>query len=75
MNYADIKLGTWYPQGGMYGIVDGMYTLAKELGVQFHFGEAATGIESYNGKAVAVHTKSDSYKADTIVGAADGACL
>ena len=21
MNYADIKLGTWYPQGGMYSII------------------------------------------------------
>ncbi len=26
MNYADIKLGTWYPQGGMYKIVEGMYS-------------------------------------------------
>ena len=25
MNYADIKLGTWYPHEGMYKIVDGMY--------------------------------------------------
>lgn len=71
MNYADIKLGTWYPQGGMYGIVEGMYTLAKELGVKFQFGEAVTSIESYDGKAVAVHTKSDSYKVHTVVGAAD----
>lgn len=37
MNYADIKLGTWYPQGGMYSIVEGMYKLAVELGVQFRF--------------------------------------
>ena len=33
MNYADIKGGTWYPQGGMYTVVEGMYKLAKELGV------------------------------------------
>ena len=36
MNYADIKLGTWYPQGGMGKIIEGMVTLAKELGVQFY---------------------------------------
>ena len=32
MNYADIKLGTWYPMGGMYKIVEGMYQVALELG-------------------------------------------
>jgi len=37
MNYADIKGGTWYPEGGMYSIVKAMHTLATELGVQFFF--------------------------------------
>ncbi len=36
MNYADIKLGTWYPMGGMGKIIDGMVTLAESLGVTFH---------------------------------------
>ena len=30
MNYADIKGGTWFPKGGMYSIVEGMYKIAKE---------------------------------------------
>ncbi|MFX9020058.1 FAD-dependent oxidoreductase, partial [Acinetobacter baumannii] len=37
MNYADIKGGTWYPQGGMVKIAEGMYQLALSLGVQFIF--------------------------------------
>jgi phytoene desaturase len=37
MNYADIMLGTWYPQKGMYEVVNGMHTLAEELGVKFVF--------------------------------------
>ncbi len=49
MNYADIKLGTWYPQGGMYQIANGMYELAKELGVTFCFNTDVTAIE-VNGK-------------------------
>jgi phytoene desaturase len=36
MNYADIALGTWYPQGGMVKIAQGMTALAKELGVEIH---------------------------------------
>ncbi|MDQ3393752.1 MAG: FAD-dependent oxidoreductase, partial [Bacteroidota bacterium] len=39
MNYADIKLGTWYPMGGMYKIVEGMVALAQSLGVKFNFDE------------------------------------
>ena len=31
MNYADTHLGTWYPKGGMYRIVEAMYALAREL--------------------------------------------
>jgi phytoene desaturase len=37
MNYADIKLGTWYPKGGMHRVVAGMHQLATEKGVVFHF--------------------------------------
>ncbi len=54
MNYADIKLGTWYPQGGMYSIVNAMYELAKELGVKFYFDHAATAIDVADNKAIAV---------------------
>ena len=64
MNYADIKLGTWYPQGGMYAVVNGMYTLAKELGVQFCFNEEVTGIEIKDGKAKAVITQTNTNIAD-----------
>ncbi|MCX6315315.1 MAG: FAD-dependent oxidoreductase [Sphingobacteriales bacterium] len=39
MNYADIKLGTWYPKGGMYKIVEGMFAVGlnkKIEGLQHH---------------------------------------
>jgi phytoene desaturase len=51
MNYADIVGGTWYPQNGMYSIVQGMYNLAKELGVQFQFNANAKKIITQNNKA------------------------
>ncbi len=54
MNYADIKGGTWYPENGMYSIVDGMYTLAKELGVKFKFSENVTNINVSGGVAMGV---------------------
>ncbi len=44
MNYADIQLGTWYPKGGMFKVVEGMVTLAESLGVKFHYDEAVTSV-------------------------------
>lgn len=35
MNYADFVLGTWHPEGGMYKVVEGMVSLAEQLGVNF----------------------------------------
>ncbi|WP_281615872.1 phytoene desaturase family protein [Flammeovirga sp. SubArs3] len=37
MNYADLKLGTWYPQGGFGKVIEGFEKLAIEKGVIFHF--------------------------------------
>ncbi len=51
MNYADIKGGTWYPEGGMYAVVDGMYRLALGLGVTFYFNENARKINVRGKKA------------------------
>jgi phytoene desaturase len=45
MNYADIKGGTWFPRGGMYAVVEAMYQLAIELGVEFKFNETVSSFE------------------------------
>lgn len=37
MNYADLKLGTWYPKGGMHELVKALYEIAKKNGARFHF--------------------------------------
>jgi phytoene desaturase len=71
MNYADIKGGTWYPEGGMYAIVDGMYRLAKELGVQFHFSEDAQEIVIEKSSAKKLLTNKGSYDAEVIISGAD----
>jgi phytoene desaturase len=74
MNYADIKLGTWYPRGGMYRIAAGMYSLAKELGVKFYFGHDVGQIRVEDGIATEVIIKGDtpvSFKADVVIGSAD----
>ena len=51
MNFADIKLGTWYPEGGMYKIIESMLSLAKEKGVKFYSNEEVKKF-SYSNKSV-----------------------
>lgn len=71
MNYADIELGTWYPMGGMYKIIEGMVSLAKELGVDFKFNNEVTQIKTLNNKVEKVSTPNGDYFADIIVAGAD----
>ena len=79
MNFADIKGGTWYPENGMFSIVDAMYTLAIELGVKFHFNENVSAIaikENYaNGIKSEIFENGEmtakNYNADVVVATAD----
>ena len=77
MNYADIKGGTWYPQNGMYSIVDGMVKVAKSLGVQFKLGEEVMHVEVENGIATKVISivketgTQENYSFDVLIGAGD----
>lgn len=71
MNYADIKGGTWYPQGGMYAVVDAMYKLAVELGVEFRFDEPVTSLDIQKGKVKAVITANGAYTSDAVISGAD----
>jgi phytoene desaturase len=71
MNYADIKGGTWYPDGGMFQIVKAMYDLAVELGVEFRFEEEVTTISIQKNAVKEVVTKKGRYTADVVIGGAD----
>jgi phytoene desaturase len=71
MNYADIRGGTWYPRGGMYAVVDGMYRLALELGVKFHFEEKVTAIESAGHRVKRIVTCKNFYEPDALISGAD----
>src|SRR5215203_6125015 len=71
MNYADIVGGTWYPNGGMYSVVQGMHRLAVELGVQFQFNETAEEIIIDKHAARRVRTNKNEYAADAVIGGAD----
>jgi phytoene desaturase len=71
MNYADIIGGTWYPEKGMFSIVDGMRKLAEELGVVFRYNENAEQIIIEKCAAKKLVTDKGEYVADAIISGAD----
>ncbi|MFA7380716.1 MAG: phytoene desaturase family protein [Bacteroidia bacterium] len=71
MNFADIKLGTWYPMGGMHNIVKAMHSLAIELGVNFIFDEAAKGFDITGKDVISLRTDTNKLNVDAVVAAAD----
>lgn len=77
MNYADMIGGTWYPENGMYSIVQAMHQLATELGVQFYFNEEVQAINVEDKKVKSITTKNmftqqiNSFDADVVIGGAD----
>lgn len=71
MNYADVKLGTWFPVGGMYEIVKAMHRLAEEQGVRFLFNQNVEEIKTVDGKATGVVVNGEYREADVIVSGAD----
>jgi len=75
MNHADIKLGTWYPQGGMHHIGRSMHELACSLGVKFYFNHEVIGMDVENHQIKTVNVLHNGerikFQADVIVGGAD----
>ncbi len=71
MNYADIVLGTWYPMGGMYKIVEAMVNVAKQQGVKIKSGEVVSKINVENGTAKSVVSNGNTIEADIIIASAD----
>jgi phytoene desaturase len=71
MNYADLALGTWYPQNGMNEIIKAMVKIAEEQGVEIKLNAEVKHIRTENKKALGVETNLGFFEADVVVAAAD----
>jgi phytoene desaturase len=71
MNYAGLKLGTWYPQGGFGKLVDAMVLVATMNGTKIHFKSPVSRIliENNRVRGVLVNGKEKSF--DAVVSGAD----
>ncbi|KOS06570.1 phytoene dehydrogenase [Flavobacterium akiainvivens] len=71
MNYADIKLGTWYPMGGFGKVIDAFVKLAEQKGVTFYFDADVKGFDVSSGEVTKVITDKGDFEADVVVSSAD----
>jgi phytoene desaturase len=71
MNYADIKLGTWYPMGGMYKLVEAMKLVAESQGANFHFNSAVKSISTNHGSVNGLLLNSQFVSTDVLIASAD----
>jgi UDP-galactopyranose mutase (EC 5.4.99.9) len=45
LSHADLNLGVYYPEGGLYAVVEALRDLGTELGVEFRTDTRVTGID------------------------------
>jgi phytoene desaturase len=71
MNYAGLKLGTWYPKGGFGKVTEAMMKVAEKNGVYFHFNSPVEKIIVERNSAVSIVVNDDVIHFDGIVASAD----
>ncbi len=71
MNYADIVLGTWYPEGGMNVIPESMAKLARELGVKIEVNSTIEKINVNGKEAKSLTVNGNQLDFDVVIGSAD----
>ncbi len=67
MNYAGLKLGTWYPMGGFVKVINSMVQIAKENGAIFHLNNVVTKIAVENSKVRGLVVKGEILLFKTII--------
>lgn len=71
MNYADMVLGTWYPEGGMYSVVQGFEKLALENNVNINLNCNVQKIVVEDNKVKGLLVDDNFIQADVVVSGAD----
>src|ERR671938_142840 len=63
--------GLWFPEGGMYSLVEAMERLATELGVRFRLNSPVDEVVVAKGRACGVRVNGDESGADAVLVGAD----
>ncbi len=65
--HLEHNMGTYFPKGGMRSITNSLYTLSKEIGVDYVFNEKAEEIITEGKKVKGIKTSKKNYSFDRVV--------
>jgi len=71
MNYAGLKLGTWYPKGGFGKVIQAMKKVAENQGAKFHTDTAVTALGVQGKHIVNLSSTKGTKDYDGVIAAAD----
>ncbi len=71
MNHAALTQGTFYPQGGMHKIMEGISSLASSLGVKIQTQADVSAIHTFGGEVKGVHVNGRHADATAVISSAD----
>lgn len=71
MNYTDLKMGSWYPRGGMYKIIEANLKLLEELQVPVHINSPVENYDIIGKKVTGIYTQGKNFHANYFVSSAD----
>ncbi|MEP6594564.1 MAG: phytoene desaturase family protein [Ginsengibacter sp.] len=71
MNYAALKLGTWYPQGGFGKVIEAIMMVAKKNGTSFHFNSPVKKIVAEDNLVRSIIVGEKEVFCDAVVATAD----
>lgn len=65
--YGELAYGLWLPAGGVYGLVEGIEKLARELGVEIETGARVARINARDGHVRSIELADGTTRAATLV--------
>jgi phytoene desaturase len=71
MNYAGLKLGTWYPEGGFGEVINAMMEVGKRNGAKFHFNASVDQIIVQGNKTNSIMVNGEKIDCDAVIASAD----
>ncbi|MEO9003213.1 MAG: phytoene desaturase family protein [Ginsengibacter sp.] len=71
MNYAGLKLGTWYPEGGFGKVVEAIEQICKKQGTSFHFNSPVERIIVKDSQATGIVVNEKTIDFDAVIASAD----
>lgn len=71
MNYAGLKLGTWYPQGGFGKVIDAIAKIASQNGTKISVNAPVQEILVDKGRAIGLRVNGEKLAFDGVIASAD----